>query len=387
MSETQAQNPPTTTDPKPCKPPVAPTPPKMPDPVKCDPPCCCPPGPGGGGGGCLDSLITEQSQLADKAALAKDFADELRGLQDKMATARAGYTSEKYQALLKEWQDQDKAIGKLADDVACSVGCWKCLLECRLCPLLQDIRALERQLNGTGTFATSVDTLREKASWFERNRDERQAVVNRIKDVLAAWEDPAKALEDSLTANKALIDTVRGLLSTDAPGAIYALFVTLIPRHWAIRPRGATSKVKDFVDICTCGETPPDDCCGPDTAIGTSLQRLLPPLPYLVDPNGLADILCCLVTQRYLPEMKLLAEAHAQFEAAKQDVERATAQIKAKTEALEATFKAELPTPIDCTPYRKKTGPNDDCKEPEPKKPDTPEQQPPKQDTPKQSGA
>jgi len=242
-------------------------------------------------------------------------------------------------------------------------------------------------LNGTGVYATTVDTLREMASWHERNRDERQAVVDRIKLVLAAWEDPAKALEDALTADKALIDTVRGLLSTDAPGALYALFVTLIPTHWAIRPRGAASKVKDYVDICTCGETPPDDCCGPDTASGTSLQRLLPPLPYLVDPNGLAGILCCLVTERYLPAKELLAEAHAQFEHARQDIERATAQIKAKTEALEAAFKAELPTPIDCGPYRRKTGPNDDCKDPEPKTPDTPEQVPPKQDTPKQSGA
>ncbi|BCT91026.1 hypothetical protein LYSHEL_00500 [Lysobacter helvus] len=386
MSQTPEQNPPSRTEPK-CKPPVAPTPPKMPDPEKCDPKCCCPPGPGGTGGSCLDGLISEQAHLAEKAALAKDFADELRALQDKMLSARANFTNEKYQALLKDWQDQDTAIGKLADDVACSVKCWSCLLECRLCPLLQDIRALERQLNGTGTFATTVDTLRERASWHERNRDERQAVVNRIKDVLAAWEDPAKTLEDTLTANKALIDTVRGMLSTDAPGALYALFVTLIPRHWAIRPRSATSKVKDYVEICTCGEIPPDDCCGPDTAIGTTLQRLLPPLPYLVDPNGLADILCCLVTQRYLPQVQLLADAHAQFEAAKQDVERATAQVKAKIDALEAAFKAELSTPIDCTPYRTKNGPDDDCKDPEPKKPGTPEQSPTKQDTPKQSGA
>lgn len=390
MSETPVQCPPTdTTDPK-CKPLVAPDPPKLPDPESCPQPCCCPPGPGGGDGNCLDSLITEQAQLADKAALAKDFADELRGLQAKMVSARAGYTGEKYKALRKNWEEQDLAIGKLADDVACSVKCWKCLLECRLCPLLYEIRALERRLNGTGTFATSVDTLRELASWHERNRNERQAVVDRIKAVLSAWEDPAKAMEDALTANKALIDSVRAMLSTDAPGAIYALFAQLIPTHWAIRPRDAESKVKSFVEICTCGEAPADDCCGPDTGAGTSLQRLVPPLPYLVDPNGLAAILCCLVTERYLPAKELLAEAHAQFENAKQEVERTTALIKAKTEALEATFKAELPTPIDCGPYWKKSGPDDPCETrpgPEPTRPDAPEQQPQKPETPKQSGA
>ena len=231
MSESSVQCPPTdTTEPR-CKPLVAPDPPTMPDPESCPQPCCCPPGPGGDGGSCLDSLITEQSQLADKAALAKDFADELRALQAKMVSARAAYTGEKYQALLKGWQDQDLTIGKLADDVACSVKCWKCLLECRLCPLLYDIRALERRLNGTGVYATSVDTLREKASWYERNRDDHQAVVDRIKAVLAAWEDPAKALDDVLAANKTLIDGVRAMLSTDAPGAIYTLFVQLIATH------------------------------------------------------------------------------------------------------------------------------------------------------------
>lgn len=389
MSETPTPCPPT--DAK-CQPLVAPDPPKMPDPETCPQPCCCPPGPGGGGGTCLDPLITEQSQLADKAALAKDFADELRALQAKIISARTNYTSEKHKALLKDWQDQDKAIGKLAADVACSVGCWKCLLECRLCPQLNEIRALERKLNGTGVYAKTVDTLQEQAAWFERSRNERQAVVDRIKDVLAAWEDPAKVLEDALTADKALIDTVRGLLSTDAPGALYALFVQLIPTHWAIRPRGVKSEVEDYVELCTCGETPPDDCCGPDTASGTSLQRLPKPLPYLVDPNGLSDILCCLVTQRYLPAKNLLSEAHAKFENAKQEVERTIALIKSKTEGLEAAFKAELPTPIDCGPYRKKTGPNDDCKDPEPTNPDTPTQEPAKpqsttQDNPKQSGA
>jgi len=178
------------------------------------------------------------------------------------------------------------------------------------------------------------------------------------------------------------------LLSTDAPGAIYALFVQLIPTHWTIRPRTADSKVKDYVDVCTCGEIPPDDCCGPDTASGTSLQRLSKPLPYLVDPNGLSGILCCLVTERYLPAKNLLSEAYAQYENARQQVERTTALIKSKVEGLEAAFKAELPTPIDCGVYRRKRSEDDDCKDcTEPENPGTPAQQPPRQDTPKQSGA
>ncbi|MBU8974543.1 MULTISPECIES: hypothetical protein [unclassified Lysobacter] len=389
---------------KPC-PPAEPTeprctpfptrePPKLPDPIDCPVPCCCPPGPGGNGGSCLDSVIAAQSQLADKAAMAKDFADELRALQDKMVAARAGYTREKFTGLSKRWNEQDAAIGKLASDVACSVSCWECLLECRLCPLLYEIRTLERRLNGYGNYPTSVDTLRELASWHERNRDDRQAVYDRIKAVLAAWEDPATTLDEVLTANQALLDSARAQLSTDPAAAIYTLFVKLIPAHWAIRPRGegmAKPKVEPYAHICTCGNEDPDECCGPDTSAGTVIERLRAPLPYLIDPNGLADLLCCLVTERYLPAKELLAEAHALLENAKQDLERTAAQIKSKTEALEASFMAELSGPIDCGPYRKKNGKDDPCtpptEEPEEPKPCPPAQPPCESDTPKQSGA
>jgi hypothetical protein len=386
MSETPDPCPSTDTTQPTCSPLVAPDPPKLPDPVTCPQPCCCPPPPGGDGGSCLTSMIIEQSQVAEQAAMAKDFADELRALQDKGVAARANYTRAKFEALTTTWVEQDAKIAAITTEVACSVKCWKCLLECRLCTLLYDIRALERQLNGTGVFATQVDTLRELANWHERNRNERQAYFDRVKDALSAWEDPAKALEGVLDANKALIDGMRALLASDPAGAVYALFVKLIPAHWAIRPRGTGAPASTidaaFIDICDCDPGDPDDCCGPDTGLRSVRHRLLPPLPYLVDPEAFFGIICCLVKERYLPAKNLLAEAHAKFETARQDVERTEAQIKARTDSLEADFKAELSSPIDCSQYWKKRGPDDPCTtKPEPQ---TPRQEPPKPESPKQ---
>jgi hypothetical protein len=245
------------------------------------------------------------------------------------------------------------------------------------------------QLYGTGQYATQVDTLVELAAWHERNRNERQAYFDRIKAILAAWEDPAKKIADVLAANKAMIDGMEAMLASDQAGAIYTFFVKLLPAHWAIRPRtkGASKIPDNFIKICTCGNEDPDECCGPDTSEGSVLQRLTPALPYLVDPGALSTLLCCLVKERYLPAKELLAEAHAQYENAKANVERTTAQVKAKTDALEAAFKADLSGKIDCSKYWKKKNAEDPCTEPptppEPPKPDCPKPDTPTSDTPK----
>lgn len=395
MSDTPVQCPPNdTTEPK-CKPLVTPDPPKLPDPEECPQPCCCPPPPGGDGFACLTDLIRDQSNLAEQAATAKAFADALRALQDKAIEARAQYTRTKFEALKKTWTDQDSQIAALAHQVGCTVKCWRCLLECRLCELLYDIRSLERQLHGTGVFHDKVDTLQELAQWHERNLAERQAVFDRIKAILSAWEDTVKNLEDALERNKALIEAIKSMISSEPAAAIYALFVKLIPTHVAIQPRDKDGKPTTtidpmYIDLCDCDEDEVDDCCGPNTGLLSVRHRLIPPLPYLVDPDKFFEVLCCLIKERYLKANAALAKAGADYEVAKQDVERVTALIKAKTGSLEADFKAELSGRIDCDKYWKKSGPDDPCtKRPEPEtpKPDSPKQGPLKPDAPQQSGA
>jgi hypothetical protein len=131
--------------------------------------------------------------------------------------------------------------------------------------------------------------------------------------------------------------------------------MTLLPRHWAIRPRGATSKInKSFIEICKCDEGTPDDCCGPDAGVVTLRERLLTPLPYIVDPVEFPGIICCLLIERLTPASDQLAAAQAELALTTSEIDQTKKLIDDKTGALEATFKAELGNPIECGPYKKK---------------------------------
>jgi len=367
MSETPAPCPPKETpDPK-CPELTMPTAPEVPKPDSCKQPCCCPPGPAGDGFECLTQIIKDQAKLAEQATAAKEFADALRALQDKAIEARAQYTRTKFDALKKTWTEQDAEIAALAHQVGCAVKCWECLLECRLCTLLYEIRALEQQLYGSEPYYTTVGTLQEAAHWHERNRADRQAVFDRIEAVLKAWEDPVKNIEDALDRDRALIDAIKPMIAADPAGAVYALFVKLIPTHVAIQPRdgdgkGTTAIEAKYIDICACDKPPIDECCGPNTNALSVRHRLLPPLPYLVDPDEFFPVLCCLIQKRYLKAKDNLSKARADHELAKLEVERVAGLIKAKTESLEADFLAEL-TPLDCDRYWKKSSDDDTCTE------------------------
>lgn len=386
MSESPAQRPPIEPTESRCQPLELPEVPTLPTLEPCPQPCCCPPGPGGDGFACLTDLIRDQSSLAEQATAAKEFGEALRALQDKAITARTQYTRAKFEALTRAWTDQDAQIATLAQQIGCAVKCWKCLLECRLCTLLYDIRVLERRLHGTGTYHETVDTLEEMAQWHGRNRAERQAVLDRIAALLAAWQDPVKNIEDALERDRALIDAIKPMIAADPAGAVYALFVKLIPTHVAIQPRGPDGKGRtsidpDFIHICDCDTPDVDDCCGPDTGERSVRHRLLPPLPYLVDPDAFFDVLCCLIKERYLKANEALSRARADHEQAKQEVERVQALVKAKTDALEADFMAEL-SPLDCDRFWKKRSDDDDCRQRPDDGPCAPEGDPQKPATP-----
>ena len=371
MSETTTQCPPNDSD-SPCDPPVVRDEPKMPKEKDCPQPCCCPPKPGGDRpASCLDTMIKEQSKLATQAAAATSSREDLIKRRDKIITALQTYTQPKYESLLKQWKKQDGEIVCIIRNLLCSIKCWKCVLECHLCPLLYDIRKLETEVGGTGVYAPQVDTLAEQAAWHLRNQTERSAYFERIVATLTAWEDPAKTLLEVLNANQKSIDAIGGLLSTDQPAALYTFFVKLLPAHWAIRPRtkGASDIPADILEVCLCGEATPDDCCGPDTGLRSVRDRLSleKPVPYLVEPDELPKIVCCLVQGRYIPAKQKLAEAAAWYETAKKMLDDADSLLKAKATGLEAAFKAALTPQIECRPYRTKKGLDDPCTpEPDP---------------------
>lgn len=360
----------------------APKKPDLPEPKDCEQPCCCPPKPGGPDANCLITLIDDQAKVVKAAETAKAFVEELTTLQKDAAEARAKYTPAKYADMVRQWKDQDVRIADVIHNLVCSVHCWQCLLDCRYCPLLYDIAALERRLYGTGTFPTKVDSLQELYCWQERNRDARKDVCGRIKKVLDAWKDPAKTLADVLDKNDKLIDEVKNLIAKDTPTAVYKLFAVLVPTHWAIKPEGvvplpdsppATPDPKQsaikagYIRICTCGDEPPETCCGPNTGPLSVRDRLIGPQPYLVDPGKFFEIICCLANERYLPAKNLLADAEAELAKTKDEIERTKKLIEDRTASLEDDFKAELTTPIDCSKYWPKSSPSDPCdKQPKP---------------------
>ena len=335
--------------------PKAPDAPKPPPPKVCPQPCECPLPPGGPPTECFETLIAEQSELVTKADRAKALVEELTAIQAKVVSAQAEYTQARYQDLKKLWEDQDQLIADFTSKIKCTVDCWECLLECRLCPQLTKIRELEDRLNGAGQLTDKVYSLRDLQFWHQRNVEQMQARVDRIKGVLAAWEKPSATLGDALESNGKLIADLPALLAADPAKAIYDTFMTLLPRHWAIRPRDATSKIKEvFIKICKCDEGTPDDCCGPDVGVVTLRERLLKPLPYIVDPANFSAIICCLLTERLRPASDQLAAAQAALAVTTSEIEQTQKLIEDKTAALEATFKAELGNPIDCGPYKKK---------------------------------
>jgi hypothetical protein len=186
---------------------------------------------------------------------------------------------------------------------------------------------------------------------------------------------------------------------------VYDVFMTLLPRHWSIRPRdvgpenGWGSDIDPrYIKICECKEAPkkdekgretdqykgyrnptdkcddgagdpeechcddgiPDDCCGPDVGILNLRQRLVGPLPYIVDPALFPDIICCLTNERLSQASEQLAAAHADLDAASVEVELTKKKIADKIGGIESNFRAELSYPIDCTQYQPKEPPKKD---------------------------
>jgi hypothetical protein len=351
--------PPPTGDKK-CPPLEAPKAPDLPKPKDCPQPCECPTLPGGGPTDCLDVLITCQTKLVSQADRAKKFADELTEFKGKVASAQADYTQARYQALLKIWNEQEKLIADLVHKLVCAVPCWECVLECILCPKLTQIRRLEDELNGTGPLTTQVYSLLDLQCWHQRNVSQMEARAQRIKGVLSAWEKPSATLGDVLDKNGKLIEDTQKIIATDSAKALYDIFMTLLPRYWAIRPRKLPLSdegkfLQGFVKICKCDDGTPDECCGPDVGVVSLRTRLLgASLPYIVAPADLPIIICCILTERLAPASNQLADAQAELKATTDLIAQVTKDVADKTKNIEASFKAELGNPIDCNKYRKK---------------------------------
>lgn len=333
------------------------TPPEPPDPPECKNPCCCPHGPAPKPN-CLEDLIQDQAEEIAKAEKAKQFKTELEALLTKAQAAAQDYTRATYDRLVKDWKDQDEAIVDIIHKVECGVPCWECVIECYICPILNEMRDAEWHLYGEGKLYATAANYYDVLYWHQQDRDVKERRFNRIKSVLAAWEKPAQTIEKILGANNLLLAEIKKAL--DSPNTVFDLFLKLIPQHLAIAPAGIASKIDaKYTAFCKCDTGEPDGCCIRDAGMNkwSLRKKWLGPQPYLVDPQIYIDIICCLVKHRYAPAQEALADAEAAVLTAENDIKRAKAIIENGLKNFEKNSKGAMPLVIDCEKHTKKPAP------------------------------
>jgi hypothetical protein len=342
-----------------------PTPPELKDPDKCpEPPehCNCPKGPTGEDN-CLEKLIDAQVAQLAKADKAKAFKADLEALLGKAKTGSAEYTRSKYDKLVEGWLDQDAQIAELIRKLVCAVPCWRCVIECHICALLNELHYADQRLHGDGTLYTDVKNLYDLLYWHTRNREAAERRFKRIRDVLTAWENPAKSIEAVLNGNKTLIESVSKILGTNPGRAIYDVFFRLVPYHLAIAPPSnstLTTRIdREYTDFCTCSTGTPDNCCGPDVGVRSVREQLVPPQAYLVDPTEYLTIICCLVEHRYDKAKQDLEQADADWIATDNRIKKNKAILENGFKNFEKDALALIPSVIDCCDYEEDDGDDD----------------------------
>jgi len=328
-----------------------------PDPCPPDPYHKCLPPPGGDKKTrrCLEDLIENQTAPITAGDKAKIFKADLTQFLDKANTAVKDYTREKYDALVKQWVEEDCDIAELVRKLVCALPCWFCVIERHVCPLLYDVRDAELRLFDGGPPFKEVHNLFELLFCQTQEKAAKERQFNRIKAVLTAWEKPATIIEKALTDNAKLIVDLGKVLGNEPSKVVVDLFFRLIPLHLAIAPprgsRWKTKIAKEYTQFCHCDMGEPDYCCGPDVGKLSLRQRLIGPQPYLIDPDDYFDLICCLVEQRYGPAKDQLSSAEAAVTKTENLIKRNRDAIDNGLKNFDKDAKAAIPAMVDCWKY------------------------------------
>jgi hypothetical protein len=332
-------------------------PPELQPPEKCpEPDCNCPTGPGSTPN-CLEDLIAKQAADIAAAKKAEAFKKDLEDLLTKAKAADQEYTRAKYESQVKQWVELDGWIAAFIRKFECALPCWRCVIECYICPILNELHYAERWLDGDGTLPADVHNLYDLQYWHTRDKERKERRFDRIKAVLGAWEKPATTIDKVLNDNRKLLEALDTAPSSAAGGVVVDLFLTLIPMHLAIAPpsgSGWVTKIgKEYTQFCDCDTGKPDNCCGPDVGERTLRQRLIGPQPYLIDPNDYFTLICCLVQKRYGPAKDALGKAEAELSAIEDRIARLKAQISGglNKDAFEKVAKGAIPSVINCCDF------------------------------------
>jgi len=347
--------------------------PVPPPPEECPPTKCKCPKPPGTSSNCLEDLIGKQATDMGKAANAEKFKKELEVLLDAAKKGAAKYTRSKYEDLVDEWVKQDAYIAEFLRKLVCAVPCWKCVLECYVCPILNEMHMAEQWLYDAGKLPTQVFTLYDLQYWRSRDKLAKQKVATRIENILKAWQDPAGTIEKHLAANKTLAEAASKLIGTEPGKALYDVFFRLVPLHLAIAPPAGDDTTtmidKKFTIFCECDKGTPVHCCGLDVGEWSLRQRLVGPQPFLIDPNSYFKLICCLVEHRLIPAREAAADAEAKLTSVTNDITRYEKLLadNLNPENFEKRAEAAIPGVIDCCDYEK-NGDDGPCDEDEPPK-------------------
>ena len=336
--------------------PIPPTKPpdwKKPEKCKIDYYCNCPEPPSSDPN-CLEIMISDKASKLAAAEKDKAFKADLEVLLTKANAAKGEYTRDKYEKLGKQWAEQDEQICELIRKLVCALPCWRCVIECYVCPIINRMVEAEARLKWDPKNYPEAFNHYDLLQWHTRDKAVKETRFNRIKSVLVAWEKPAQSIEKNLTDNAKLIADANKALGTESSKVAFDVFMKLVPMHLAIAPPEGNKKKwetcidKKYTDFCKCDMDCPDDCCGPDVGEWSVRQRLVGPQAYLIDPDQYLPLICCLVDKRYGPAQKELTDAEGKVLTVEADIKRDKDLVDNGLKNFDKEAKAAIPTDVLC---------------------------------------
>ena len=366
--------------------------------------------------------INDQERAINLGESAKKAKEELVGFRAKAAKAASEYTQKKYTELNKSWELQNKQLEELLLNVHCQVHNWKSIIECYVCPLVTELYLTELDLHedpidyceclsdvaeqetcadydhkceeyaewrnetGASTQLSWQDVSLNHYSlrhWLERDLWKKEQRFQRIKDILTAWENPAKLIESVLAENAKAIKELRERFCVEKNQVVFDLFMKVLPLHSAIGPRdlGLNKRPSDcsqhspideilaaFDSFCCCSESSKkgsqsstsqqsaqskkeseckcscmhkckykskcDECEGCEYVLGinmntpTILERVVGVYPSLVEPDMIFETICDFATNYYVKRQQEASDAKAKYDAKLAEISRLEDRFK-----------------------------------------------------------
>jgi hypothetical protein len=332
------------------------TAPTLCEPAKCetDPCCNCPTT--AATPECIEKLIEQQTTEIAAAEQATKLKEDLTALLEATKKGSEAYTCDAYESLIELWEKLDCRIAELLRTLECKADCWKCVIECNVCPLLHQLHYAEKWLYDDCSCYGHVYDLYDLQYWRTKDLGVKERRYSRINEVLTAWANPAETIAKVINENQTLHDNALDIVGKEPGKVIYDVFFKLVPMHLAIAPpRGSeweTRIDKHFTKFCECGHGIHDHCCGPDVGELRVRNRLIGPQPYLIDPADYLKVVCCLVEKRWTPARVARDQAKLHTLAIESRIARYLGKITGDWKAnFEAAARAAIPSVIECCDY------------------------------------